>query len=183
MTLDGIFRETTSFLFDHPCEAWSNSSALIVTVPAEGLCWRGAVAAETASGIYWYDPEPIDAHLVVSCEPGSPHCYDGAGAAEPVVEGKTCTFAFMGNVYYGRVPTESGWALHVVAPLLRTDPDARIWQWYAAVEIGPGASMARGPARRPPPVGLSFIERFHRAREEGATVRQAISWATPPERR
>lgn len=167
--------ETTSFLF-HGCTAQIDArGSLIVTLPAEGLSWRGALASESARGIEWYDPEPLwSGHLVVPCEPGSPSSYDGVHDAEPQIQGQTCTFEFTGAVHYGRVPTDHGWALHVICAPRRRNPQGSIWRWYAAVEIAQRRHMVRSPVRRAAPAGESFIEHFHRALSAGATVAQAI---------
>jgi CheY-like chemotaxis protein len=141
-----------------------------VTLPAEELFWRGGLGTEAARRIQWCDPHPfVYPHVIVPCERGVPRRYDRGEAGQPRIARNVCTVEFKGAVQYGRVPTDRGWALHVVAPIAAKS-EGENWRCYAAIEIG-----SRSPPRSARQ--QSWIERFHHALALGATVGQAVSRA------
>ena len=127
----------TRFFF-RACRAVLECGALIVTVPAADLRWRGGLPTDAPWDIDWCEAQPLDfPEIRVPCEPGSPQLHAVQPTAGLVIRESSCRLVFTGAVRYGRIPGDPRFSLEVRGVPLAHDPDGRIWRPYSAVEIVP----------------------------------------------
>ena len=146
---DPVQRKSTCFVFPICQAERDEQGSLVVTVPAAGLAWRGALVALKDAGISWSPSKRLASDAEVKCVAGRPTRHDRIRYRRQLRYAKggapSLAIRFNGPVTYGRIPVADGWALAVHASVAQGGPAHDDWSQYDAVAFS---------CTRPPPAKL-----------------------------
>jgi hypothetical protein len=146
---DPVQRKCTCFVFPMCQAERDDKGSLVVTVPAAGLTWRGAVVALQDEGISWSASNRLTSDVEVKSS-GRFARHDRVRYRRQWRYAKggvpSVAIKFDGPVTYGRIPVAGGWALAVHAAIAQGGPAGDDWSQYDALEFS---------CTRPPPAKLA----------------------------
>ena len=141
---------TTAFLF-RLCVVEESGGLLTVTVPRDGLSWRGATVAADGS-VGWTAPAPLDASAInVRCAKGGPQRSDRSEYPPSPRYADPARFGFAGAFRFGRLIDGTAAALIVDGSVVAIEglPAGVSWSGFHSIEVScspPPAGQAQPSA-------------------------------------